>query len=59
MGAYDSTSEQVTMLDVDPEQLKPYQVSFDAFYKGLACDYHHVFEAFGYGSGGYVYIHIR
>jgi hypothetical protein len=56
VGAYDATSERVTMLDVDPEQLKPYQVSFDTFYKGLSCDYHHVFEAFGYGSGGYIYI---
>ena len=59
VGAYDSTSQRVTMLDVDPEQIKPYQISFDAFYKGLSCDYHHMFEAFGYGSGGYVYIHIR
>lgn len=59
VGAYDSTSERVTMLDVDPEQLEPYQVSLDAFYKGLSCNYHHVFEAFGYGSGGYVHIHIR
>ena len=56
VGAYDSVSDRVTMLDVDPEQEKPYQVDFDTFYKGLSCDYHHVFEAFGYGSGGYVYI---
>jgi hypothetical protein len=56
VGAYDSGSERVTMLDVDPEQENPYQVDFDTFYRGLSCDYHHVFEAFGYGSGGYVYI---
>ena len=59
VGAYDSATGRVTMLDVDPEQENPYQVDFDTFYKGLACDYHHVFEAFGYGSGGYVYIHIH
>lgn len=56
VGAYDAVTDQVTMLDVDPEQEKPYQVDFNTFYKGLSCDYHHVFEAFGYGSGGYVYI---
>jgi hypothetical protein len=59
VGAYDSVSDRVTLLDVDPEQEKPYQVDFETFYKGLSCDYHHVFEAFGYGSGGYVYIRIR
>ena len=59
VGAYDAITDRVTMLDVDPEQEKPYQVDLDTFYKGLSCDYHHVFEAFGYGSGGYVYIQIR
>jgi hypothetical protein len=59
VGAYDSTTRRVTLLDVDPEQENPYQVDFGTFYKGLSCDYHHVFEAFGYGSGGYVYIQIR
>ncbi len=59
VGAYDSATERVTMLDVDPEQENPYQVDFGTFYKGLSCDYHHVFEAFGYGSGGYVYIQIQ
>ena len=59
VGAYDSATERVTMLDVDPEQCQPYQISFDAFYKGLSCDYHRVFESFGYGSGGYIHIHIR
>lgn len=58
VGAYDAVTDRVTMLDVDPEQEKPYEVDFDTFYKGLSCDYHHVFEAFGYGSGGYVYIQI-
>jgi Phytochelatin synthase len=59
VGAYDEASERVTMLDVDPEQEKPYQVDVDTFYKGLSCDYHHVFDAFGYGSGGYIYLQIR
>ena len=59
VGAYHAATSQVTLLDVDPEQKKPYQVDFDTFYKGLACDYFHLFKAFGYGSGGYVYIQIR
>ncbi len=59
VGAYDAETDRVTLLDVDPEQERPYQVDFGTFYKGLSCDYHHVFDAFGYGSGGYVYIQIR
>jgi hypothetical protein len=59
VGAYDAATERITILDVDPEQEKPYQVDFGTFYKGLSCDYHHVFEAFGYGSGGYIYIQIQ
>lgn len=58
VGAYDAAADRVTMLDVDPEQAIPYEVDFDTFFQGLSCDYHHVFEAFGYGSGGYVYIQI-
>lgn len=59
VGAYDVKNDRVTLLDVDPEQEAPYQVSFNRFCNGLSCDYHHVFQAFGYGSGGYVYIAIR
>jgi hypothetical protein len=59
VGAYDDATEQVIMLDVDPEQKVPYHVNFDTFYKGLSSNYHHVFEAFGYSSGGYIYIQIR
>ncbi|MCB2147071.1 MAG: phytochelatin synthase family protein [Deltaproteobacteria bacterium] len=56
VGAYDEVTDRVTMLDVDPEQENPYQVDFEIFYKGLSSDYHHVFQSFGYGSGGYIYI---
>jgi hypothetical protein len=59
VGAFDAVTEQITILDVDPEQENPYQVDFDTFYKGLSCDYHRVFEAFGYGSGGYIYIQMQ
>lgn len=59
VGAYDPAADQVTILDVDPDQEAPYRVSFDRFYQALSCDYHHVFRSFGYGSGGYVYIQLR
>ncbi|MGA6924768.1 MAG: phytochelatin synthase [Desulfosarcina sp.] len=59
VGAYDAASERITMLDVDPEQHRPYEIDFETFYKGLSENYHHVFDAFGYGSGGYVYIRMR
>ena len=59
VGAYDPATDRVTMLDVDPEQQKPYAVSFGTFYRGLSCDYHHMLKAYGYGSGGYVYIQLR
>jgi len=58
VGAYDTATGEVTVLDVDPDQPRPYRVSFDTFYKGLASDYHHVFRPFGYKSGGYVWVRI-
>ncbi|MFH1980414.1 MAG: phytochelatin synthase family protein [Pseudomonadota bacterium] len=58
IGAFDTATGEVTVLDVDPDQPYPYRVSFDTFYKGLASDYHHVFRPFGYRSGGYVYIRL-
>ena len=58
VGAYDADTDRVTVLDVDPDQKDPYQVSFSTFYKGLSTDYHRVLAAYGYGSGGYVYIQL-
>lgn len=59
VGAYNPVDDQVTVLDVDPEVQRPYQVDFATFYRALACDYHGVFKAFGYGSGGYIHVHLR
>ena len=56
VGAFDVKTGAVTILDVDPEQQRPYRLTFDRFYQGLASDYHHVFKPFGYGSGGCVFI---
>ena len=58
VGAYDTATGAVTILDVDPDQPGPYRVSFDTFYKGLASNYHHVFRPFGYDGGGCVTIRL-
>jgi hypothetical protein len=56
VGGFDTTNGDVTILDVDPQQEKPYKISFDTFCKGIFSNYHHVLKPFGYRSGGYVYI---
>jgi hypothetical protein len=58
VGAYDAASGQVTVLDVDPNEERPYQISYDTFYAGLSSNYHHMFAAYGYNGGGYVYIQL-
>jgi hypothetical protein len=58
VGGYDPTSGRVTFLDVDPDQLHPYQVSFEAFYESLSSNYNPIFRHFGYAEGGYVFIWI-
>ena len=58
VGGFNLDTDKVLMLDVDPEQERRYSVSFPAFYKGLASDYHHVFRPFGYGSGGCVVVRL-
>jgi len=56
VGEFDRTTGKVTLLDVDPSQPHPYQISFDTFYKGLSSNYNIAFRMFGYGEGGYIYI---
>jgi hypothetical protein len=58
VGGFDTNTGHVIILDVDPQQEKPYKISFDTFYKGLSSNYNHVFQHFGYGSGGYVFVKI-
>lgn len=58
VGAFDSSNDLVTVLDVDPDQKKPYQIDFTTFYNGLSADYHHMLKAYGYDGGGYVYIKV-
>ncbi|MCP4718071.1 MAG: phytochelatin synthase [Desulfobacteraceae bacterium] len=59
VGGFDPDTQKVTILDVDPSQPHPYQISFDTFYKGISTHYNHVFKHFGYGRGGYIYIQIH
>jgi len=56
VGGFDTTNGDVTILDVDPQQEKPYKISFDTFCKGIFSNYHHVLKLFGYKSGGYIFI---
>ena len=58
VGGFDPATRKVTLLDVDPSQPHPYQISFDTFYKGIASHYNYVFTHFGYGRGGYIYIQL-
>ena len=56
VGGFDAKTGDVTILDVDPQQEKPYKITFDTFCKGLFSNYHHVLKPFGYKSGGYVFV---
>jgi Phytochelatin synthase len=59
VGGFDPVTHKVTLLDVDPSQPHPYQISFDRFYRGISTHYNHVFRYFGYGRGGYIYIQLH
>ena len=59
VGGFDPITQKVTLLDVDPSQPHPYQISFDTFYKGISTHYNYVFKHFGYGRGGYIYIQLH
>lgn len=56
VGGFDVSTGEVTVLDVDPEQERPYKISFETFCKGLFSGYNPVLRPFGYRSGGYVWI---
>jgi hypothetical protein len=58
VGGFDMTSGDVTILDVDPEQKKPYKTTFDTFCEGIFSNYHYLLTPFGFRSGGYVFVKI-
>ena len=58
VGGFNDKTGKVIILDVDYTQEKPYAIDFDIFYKGLSSEYNLLFKRFGFGNGGYVYIHL-
>lgn len=56
VGGYDSATDRVTVLDVDPDQSAAYSVTFERFYQALACQYMGLLRRFGYDRGGYVLV---
>ncbi|MDY0219868.1 MAG: phytochelatin synthase family protein [Desulfobacterium sp.] len=56
VGGFDVETGKVTILDVDPSQPHPYQISFDTFYRGISTDYNHAFRPLGFRRGGYIFI---
>jgi len=56
VGGFDTKTGDVTILDVDPEQKRPYKISFDTFCKGIFSNYHNLLRPFGFRSGGYIFI---
>jgi len=58
VGGYDPATDRVTLLDVDPDQPGPYSVTFDRFYRALACEYLGLLRPLGYDRGGYVFVQL-
>jgi len=58
VGGFEPESGDVTILDVDPDQLRPYKVAFDTFCRGIFSRYPTALRPFGYRTGGYVYIRL-
>jgi Phytochelatin synthase len=56
VGGFDVSSGDVTILDVDPEQKKPYKITFETFWKGIFSNYHYLLKPFGFKSGGYIFV---
>ncbi len=59
VGGFDPVTGQVTILDVDPSQPRPYKISFHTFYKGISTHYGGVFRLFDYARGGVVLIRLK
>jgi len=58
VGGFDATTGQVTILDVDPCQPRPYKIPFFRFYRGISTHYGGIFRLFDYGRGGVVVIRL-
>lgn len=58
VGGYDRATDRVTLLDVDTDQPAPYSVTFERFYRALACQYLGLLRHLGYDRGGYVFVQL-
>jgi hypothetical protein len=58
VGGFDPDTGDVTLLDVDSSQPRPYTVSFNRFCRAISTNYLHLFHLFGYGRGGYIQIRL-
>lgn len=58
VGAFDPSTDSVTILDVDSDQKLAYRIPFNRFYKGISIQYAGVFSTFGYKRGGVVVVHL-
>jgi hypothetical protein len=56
VGGFNPDTGEVTLLDVDTSQPGPYTVPFHRFFRAISTNYLHLFNLFGDGRGGYVYI---
>lgn len=56
IGAFDTKTGEVVILDVDPGIKRPYKIGFDTFYKGLCSNCHRVFRSSAFSHGGYVFV---
>ena len=58
VGGFDPNTGNVVILDVDPDEEKPYKISFDTFYKGLFSYGRRILRSAGFG-GGYVFVKLH
>ncbi len=56
VGRWNPETETVIMLDVDPDQPIPYEISLSRFADGIASDYGGLLRPYGYSHGGLVVI---
>lgn len=56
VGAFDTKTGEVVILDVDPEVKRPYKIGYDTFYNGLCSNCHRVSRSSAFGRGGYVFV---
>lgn len=56
VGRWNPDTETVIMLDVDPDQPIPYEVSLPRFAAGIASDYGGLLRPYGYSHGGLVVV---